>query len=59
VSKHRPALDRIAHALLEHETLNREEIEALFANLPVESRSTLEVGVVTEPEPNVIRLTGD
>jgi cell division protease FtsH len=47
IQKHRPALDRIAQALLEKETLNREEIEALFAEVPVESRSTLEVGVVS------------
>jgi cell division protease FtsH len=46
IQKHRGALDRIAQALLEKETLNREEIETLFSDVPVESRSTLEVGVI-------------
>jgi cell division protease FtsH len=50
IKKHRAALDRIAAALLDKETLNREEIQALFADVPVESRSTLEVGVVTGGE---------
>jgi cell division protease FtsH len=50
IKKHRAALDRIAAALLDKETLNREEIQALFADVPVESRSTLEVGVVAGGE---------
>src|SRR5881392_3308741 len=45
LSKHRPVLDRIAHALLEKETLVREEVEGLLADVPVESRSSDLVGV--------------
>ena len=44
--ENRQARRYLAQALLEKETLNREEIEALFGDVPVESRSTLEVGVV-------------
>ncbi len=51
---YRPALDRIAHALLEKETLNREEIESLFADVPFESSSNVAVGT-----PQVISLPAD
>jgi cell division protease FtsH len=54
VRKHRPALDRCAHALLEKETLNRVDLEALFADIPIESTSSAEVGT-----PQVVPLPAD
>jgi ATP-dependent Zn protease len=54
LSKHRPALDRIANTLLEKETLVRDEVEALLADVPVESRSSDFVGVS-----QVVPLQGD
>ena len=45
LSKHRSALDRVANALLEKETLVREEVESLLADTAVESRSSDFVGV--------------
>jgi cell division protease FtsH len=45
LTKHRAALDRVAHALLEKETLVREEVESLLADTAVESRSSDFVGV--------------
>jgi cell division protease FtsH len=45
LTKHRAALDRMANALLEKETLVREEVEALLADVPVDSRSSDLVGV--------------
>jgi cell division protease FtsH len=46
LAKHRPALDRVAGALLEKETLDRDELVALFAGVEAESRSSEAVGVV-------------
>jgi cell division protease FtsH len=46
VASHRPALDRVAAALLEKETLSREELVELFAEVEPESRSSDAVGVV-------------
>jgi cell division protease FtsH len=46
LAKHRSALDRVAAALLDKETLDREELVALFAGLEPESRSSDAVGVV-------------
>ncbi len=46
LGKHRPALDRIAHALLEKETLDRDELDTLLADLEPESRSSETVGTV-------------
>jgi cell division protease FtsH len=46
LSKHRPALDRIAHALLEKETLDREELEHLLGDVEPESRASETVGTV-------------
>jgi cell division protease FtsH len=46
LAKHRVALDRIAAALLEKETLTREELQGLFAELEPESRAAETVGVV-------------
>ena len=39
-------LDRIAHALLERETLDREELDTLLADLPAESRASDLVGTI-------------
>jgi cell division protease FtsH len=44
--KHRPALDRVAHALLEKETLDRGELEALLVDVAPESRSSETIGTV-------------
>jgi cell division protease FtsH len=46
LAKHRVALDRIAAALLERETLTREELLGVFAGVEPESRSSDAVGVV-------------
>jgi cell division protease FtsH len=46
LNKHRAALDRIAHALLEKETLDREELEHLLVDVGAESRSSETVGTV-------------
>jgi cell division protease FtsH len=44
--KHRAALDRVAEALLEKETLDRGELEALLADVAPESRSSETIGTV-------------
>jgi cell division protease FtsH len=44
--KHRGALDRVAEALLEKETLDRSELEALLADIKPESRSSETIGTV-------------
>src|SRR5947209_331466 len=46
LNKHRGALDRLAGALLEKETLVRDEIEALVADLEPESHASETVGPV-------------
>jgi cell division protease FtsH len=46
LAKHRRALDRIAAALLDQETLVREELVAIFADVTPDSRSSDAVGVV-------------
>jgi cell division protease FtsH len=46
LEKHRPALDRVAQALLEKETLVRDEIEALLVDTKAESRASETVGTV-------------
>ncbi len=46
LAKHRGSLDRVAEALLEKETLDRGELEALLADVKVESRSSETVGTV-------------
>src|SRR5260370_34175351 len=35
ISEHRDSLDRLAHALLERETLDREEVELVMAGKPL------------------------
>jgi cell division protease FtsH len=44
--KHRASLDRVAEALLEKETLDRAELEALLADVKPESRSSETVGTI-------------
>ena len=55
LTKHRAALDRVAAALLEKETLTREELLELFGEVEPESRASENVGVVralsVEPGP--------
>jgi cell division protease FtsH len=46
LSKHRVALDRVALALLEKETLDRLELQALLADVAAESRSSETIGTV-------------
>jgi cell division protease FtsH len=46
LQKHRAALDRVALALLDKETLSREELAELFEGVEPESRSADAVGVV-------------
>jgi cell division protease FtsH len=46
LEKHRGALDRIANALLEKETLDRVELQSLLADVEAESRSAETVGTV-------------
>jgi ATP-dependent Zn protease len=46
LNKHRGALDRLAGALLEKETLVREEIIGLLSDLEPESRASETVGTV-------------
>jgi ATP-dependent Zn protease len=46
VEKHRGALDRIANALLETETLDQHELEALLHDVETESRASETVGTV-------------
>ncbi len=46
LTKHRAVLDRVAHALLEKETLSRKELLELFGDVEPESRSSEAVGVV-------------
>jgi cell division protease FtsH len=46
IEKHRSALDRIANALLEKETIDRDELRELFADVPVESKAAAMVGAV-------------
>jgi len=45
VQKHRGSLDRLAAALLDKETLVREEVVALLADVEAESRASDSVGV--------------
>ena len=44
--KHRSALDRVAQALLEKETLDRSELQQLLADVAAESRSSETIGMV-------------
>jgi cell division protease FtsH len=46
VTKHRALLDRVANALLEKETLSRDELLAIFGDVEPESRASEAVGVV-------------
>jgi cell division protease FtsH len=46
IEKHRPALDRVANALLEKETLSRQELLELFGDVEPESQASETVGVI-------------
>jgi ATP-dependent Zn protease len=46
LEKHRLVLDRLAEGLLEKETLDREELLALLADIEPESRSSETVGTI-------------
>ncbi|HVD25989.1 MAG TPA: AAA family ATPase [Gaiellaceae bacterium] len=46
LEKHRSALDRVAGALLDKETLNRAELQHLLADVAPESRSSETVGTI-------------
>jgi cell division protease FtsH len=46
LNKHRASLDRVAHALLDKETLDRGELQALLSEIAPESRSSETVGTV-------------
>ncbi|HET8606550.1 MAG TPA: ATP-dependent zinc metalloprotease FtsH [Gaiellaceae bacterium] len=46
LQKHRAALDRVAGALLDKETLSRDELLALFADVEPESQSSETVGAI-------------
>ena len=56
LQKHRAPLDRVASALLQKETLVREEVVDLLADVPVESRAADSVGVprvvASQPQKN-------
>src|SRR5438876_2326079 len=49
LTKYRAPLDRVAHALLEKETLNKEELDRLLADIEPESRAAETVGTVRAP----------
>jgi ATP-dependent Zn protease len=46
ITKHRAALDRLAQALLEKETLVRDEMQALLIDVQPESQASETVGLV-------------
>jgi cell division protease FtsH len=46
LEKHRSALDRVAGALLDRETLNRNDLEALLHDVAPESRASETVGTI-------------
>jgi cell division protease FtsH len=46
LTKHRGALDRVTEALLAKETIDRDELKTLLADVPSESRSSETVGTV-------------
>ncbi len=46
ITKHRALLDRVANALLDRETLRREELLELFGDVEPESRASENVGLV-------------
>jgi cell division protease FtsH len=54
LEKHRTALDRVAGALLDKETLNRDDLANLLADVDAESRSSDTVGTIRVlPQPDL------
>jgi hypothetical protein len=52
LEKHRASLDRVALELLDKETISREEMQDMLADVGAESRSSETIGVVRAiPEP--------
>ena len=51
MTKHRLPLDRVALALLERETLVRDQLEELLTDVKRESRSSETIGTVRDPLP--------
>ncbi len=58
VGRHREALDALAEALLERETLDRREVFALLADVPVASNSADLVGALALPVATAVPLPG-
>jgi cell division protease FtsH len=58
LQKHRHALDRVAAALMEKETLVREELQQLFADVEAESRAAEAVGAVRVVQATVPGMFG-
>jgi cell division protease FtsH len=56
LQKHRPALDRVAAALIEKETLVREELKELFADVEPESQSSEAVGAIRSVQASAHRF---
>jgi ATP-dependent Zn protease len=56
LQKHRPALDRVAAALIEKETLVRDELKALFADVEPESQSSEAVGAIRSVQASARRF---
>jgi len=54
LGKHRASLDRLAHALLEKETLHRPELIELLGDVPTESNSSDRVGT-----PRIVSMPAD
>ncbi len=58
ITKHRLLLDRVAEALLEKETLGRDELLAIFGDVSPESRASEVVGVpqaiASDPPPAAV-----
>ena len=58
LTEHRPLLDRIAAALLERETIDREDLDLLARNLPLPPRSAPPTAVPASPEKGRVESAG-